>query len=61
MNPKPKGRDSSIKDESRSREKKKLCKPLSLSQFTFDEIVETALATKPKKKAKNEAGEREED
>jgi len=30
--------------------KRKLCRPLSLSEFTFDEIVETALSTKPRKK-----------
>ncbi len=34
-------------------EKRKLCKPLSLSCFTFDEIVETALATKPKKRTQD--------
>jgi hypothetical protein len=32
-------------------EKRKLCKPLSLSSFTFDEIVDAALSTKPEKHA----------
>lgn len=32
-------------------EKRKLCKPLSASFFAFDEIVETALTTKPRKKS----------
>lgn len=29
--------------------KRSLCKPLSLSEFTFNEIVDVALNTKPKK------------
>ncbi len=40
-------------------EKRKLCKPLSLSCFTFDEIVKTALATKPKKKGQGQKTEDE--
>jgi hypothetical protein len=52
-NAKPKRKESAAKEKPPG-EKRKLCKPLSLSCFTFDEIVETALATKPKKKGQDQ-------
>jgi hypothetical protein len=51
MKPKRKaGTESTKRDTGPPGEKKKLCKPPSLSCFTFDEVVDIALNTKPKKK-----------
>jgi hypothetical protein len=49
---KPKRKESATKEKPPG-EKRKLCKPLSLFPLTFEEIVETALTTKPKKRAQD--------
>jgi len=48
---KPRRKESAIKEKPPGK-KKPQCKPLSLFPLTFDEIVETALSTKPKKRIK---------
>jgi hypothetical protein len=57
---KKKRKGVSINKEKPPGERKPQCKPLSLSEFTFDEIVDIALNTKPKKQTKrNEEVEKE--
>ncbi len=48
---KPKRKENATKEKPPGKRNPQ-CKPLSLFPLTFDEIVETALATKPKKKLK---------
>ncbi|MGO9571066.1 MAG: hypothetical protein ACLP5H_26375 [Desulfomonilaceae bacterium] len=54
MNTGPKRKGLATNKEKPPGKRKPQCKPLSLFPLTFDEIVETALSTKPKKKGQNQ-------
>ncbi len=54
MNAEPKRKGLATNKEKSPGKRKPQSKPLSLFPLTFDEIVETALSTKPKKKGKTD-------
>lgn len=54
MNAERKRKEFATNKEKPPGKRKPQCKPLSLFPLTFDEIVETVLETKPKKKGKKE-------